>query len=55
MANPEAIIADDEKQLRNYLKSKLSVLWPELIIKGEAQNGLEALELIETHRPDIAR
>ena len=54
MANPEAIIADDEKQLRNYLKSKLAVLWPELIIKGEAQNGLEALELIKMTRPDIA-
>jgi DNA-binding LytR/AlgR family response regulator len=54
MANPEAIIADDEEQLRIHLKSKLADLWPELIICGEAGNGLEALELIETIRPAIA-
>ncbi len=54
MANPEAIIADDEAQLRIHLKSKLADLWPELIICGEAENGLEALELIETCRPAIA-
>jgi DNA-binding LytR/AlgR family response regulator len=54
MANPEAIIADDERQLRIFLKSKLADLWPELTICGEAQNGLEALELIESCRPAIA-
>ena len=54
MANPEAIIADDEEQLRIYLKSKLAVLWPELNICGEAENGLEALRLIETCRPVVA-
>jgi len=54
MANSEAIIADDEKQLRTHLKSKLAVLWPELTICGEAENGLEALELIESCRPAIA-
>ncbi len=54
MANFEAIIADDEEQLRIHLKSKLADLWPELIICGEAENGLEALELIETCRPAIA-
>ncbi len=54
MANPEAIIADDEEQLRIHLKSKLADLWPELTICGEAANGLEALELIESCRPAIA-
>ena len=54
MADLEAIIADDEKQLRIYLKSKLADLWPELIICGEAENGLEALKLIESSRPAIA-
>jgi DNA-binding LytR/AlgR family response regulator len=54
MANLEAIIADDEEQLRIHLKSKLAGLWPELIICGEAENGLEALELIESCRPAIA-
>ena len=54
MANPEAVIADDEEQLRIHLKSKLAALWPELIICGEAENGLMALKLIEACRPAIA-
>jgi DNA-binding LytR/AlgR family response regulator len=54
MPNPEAIIAEDEAQLRIHLKSKLANLWPELIICGEAENGIEALDLIESCRPAIA-
>ena len=54
MANPEAIIADDEEQLRIHLRSKLADLWPELVICGEANNGLEALDLIKSYRPAIA-
>ena len=54
MSHPEAVIADDEKQLRIYLKSRLAHLWPDLIICGEAENGHEALELIESRRPGIA-
>jgi len=54
MANPKASIADDEKQLRTSLKRTLSKLWPELIISGEAKNGVEALDQIEKERPDIA-
>jgi DNA-binding LytR/AlgR family response regulator len=50
----KAIIADDEKELRVYLKSLLSETWPELIICGEAKNGKEALALIESERPQIA-
>jgi len=54
MAKVKAIIADDEEQLRIYLRSKLSGLWPELDICGEAENGLKALEVVEANRPDIA-
>jgi DNA-binding LytR/AlgR family response regulator len=54
MADLEAIIADDEEQLRIYLKSKLFELWPELRICGEAENGIEALDLIESIQPAIA-
>jgi len=50
----KAIIADDEKELRIYLKSLLLKLWPELIVCGEAKNGKEAVALIETERPQIA-
>jgi len=53
MTEIRAIIADDEEQLRGYLKSGLSAVWPELIICGEAGNGKEALKLIEKHRPHI--
>ncbi|MDY6792237.1 MAG: LytTR family DNA-binding domain-containing protein [Thermodesulfobacteriota bacterium] len=54
MQEIKAIIADDEGQLRSYLKSKLSDVWPDLVICGEAGNGQEALALIEEYRPHIA-
>jgi DNA-binding LytR/AlgR family response regulator len=54
MTQAKAIIADDEKQLRIHLKSQLSDIWPELIICGEAENGEEAVELIEEYCPDVA-
>ena len=54
MADLDAVIADDEEQLRIHLKSKLADLWPELVICGEAKNGLEALRLIEACRPAVA-
>jgi DNA-binding LytR/AlgR family response regulator len=54
MSDPKAIIADDEEQLRTYLKTRLKEIWPELIICGEAKNGLEAIQLVEEHKPDIS-
>jgi len=50
----KAIIADDEKELRTYLRSLLSETWPDLIVCGEATNGKEALEIVESEHPDIA-
>jgi DNA-binding LytR/AlgR family response regulator len=50
----KAIIADDEKELRTYIKSMLSEIWPELVICGEAKNGKETLELVESKQPQIA-
>ncbi len=49
-----AIIADDEENLRRGLTLLLERLWPELKILGQAQNGIEALSLIELEKPDIA-
>jgi DNA-binding LytR/AlgR family response regulator len=49
-----ALIADDERQLREHLKKLLAQSWPELQICAEAVNGLEALEKIRSERPDIA-
>lgn len=49
-----AIIADDEPRLADYLKSRLAVLWPELVIAGIAANGPDALALLAREAPDIA-
>ncbi|MES2675762.1 MAG: LytTR family DNA-binding domain-containing protein [Pseudomonadota bacterium] len=48
-----AIIADDEQVLRAYLKRLLAIVWPELHIVAEAENGLQALEFVNQYRPDI--
>jgi DNA-binding LytR/AlgR family response regulator len=53
MENIKAIIADDEAQLRTYLKKQLKDVWPDLDICGEAKNGLEAVNLIEKLQPDV--
>lgn len=54
MTDITAIIADDEPPLRQFLRSKLREIWPELRIIDEAKNGQEALHLIEQYRPHIA-
>ncbi len=54
MAEVRAIIADDEKPLREFLRARLAEVWPELVICGEAENGREALDLILKQRPQIA-
>jgi DNA-binding LytR/AlgR family response regulator len=48
-----ALIADDEPLLRQRLASHLSRAWPELRIVAEARNGREAVELFDTHEPQI--
>ncbi len=50
----KAIIADDEKELRTYLKRMLAEIWPQLEICGEAINGKEAMKLIDDFAPHIA-
>ena len=50
----KAIIADDEKELRRYLKTMLAETWPDLEICGEAANGNEVLKLIDACQPQIA-
>jgi DNA-binding LytR/AlgR family response regulator len=50
----KAIIADDEKELRGYLRALLTEAWPELEICGEAANGKEALEMVDSCQSQIA-
>ena len=55
MNNPtiRAILADDERLMREQLRSRLKEVWPELDIVAEGKNGLEAVELTREHKPDI--
>jgi DNA-binding LytR/AlgR family response regulator len=48
-----AVIADDERLMREQLRARLAEVWPDLQIVAEARNGLEAVELVAQHRPDL--
>lgn len=50
---PRAVLADDERLMREQLRARLTEAWPELDIVAEARNGLEAVSLVDEHRPDI--
>ncbi|WP_426193560.1 LytR/AlgR family response regulator transcription factor [Massilia sp. DWR3-1-1] len=50
---PTAIIADDERLMRDQLRMRLGEVWPELDIIGEAKNGEEAVELVRQLKPDL--
>lgn len=50
---PTAILADDERLMRDQLRLRLSQIWPELEIIGEAKNGEEAIELVQSLHPDF--
>jgi len=53
VAPTTAVIADDERLLRDQLRARLGEVWPELEIVGEARNGAEAVALTEQLRPDL--
>ena len=50
---PRAVLADDERLMRDQLRARLAEAWPELQVVAEARNGLEAVVLVEQHRPDV--
>jgi len=50
---PTAIIADDERLMREQLRMRLQEAWPELQIVGEAKNGEEAVQLVGELQPDL--
>jgi DNA-binding LytR/AlgR family response regulator len=52
-AGPRAVIADDERLMREQLRARLAEVWPALQVVAEARNGLEAVALVQQHRPDI--
>jgi len=48
-----AVIADDERLMREQLRARLSEVWPELELVAEAKNGVEAVALVNQHRPEL--
>ena len=52
-AKPRAVLADDERLMREQMRARLAEVWPELEIVAEAKNGLEAVQLVREHLPDI--
>ena len=50
---PTAVLADDERLMREQLRARLAEAWPELKLVAEARNGTEAVALVAEHRPDI--
>ena len=52
-ASARAVLADDERLMREQLRSRLAEAWPELQIVAEAKNGAEAVALVDENRPDV--
>jgi DNA-binding LytR/AlgR family response regulator len=48
-----AVIAEDEATLAEELRERLRGVWPELEICGVASDGVEAMRLIDLHRPEV--
>jgi DNA-binding LytR/AlgR family response regulator len=51
---PTAIIADDERLMREQLRARLAEVWPDLQVLAEAKNGEEAVAAVRDHHPDLA-
>ena len=52
-AAARAVLADDERLMREQMRARLAEVWPELEIVAEAKNGLEAVQAVREHQPDI--
>jgi DNA-binding LytR/AlgR family response regulator len=48
-----AVLADDERLMREQMRARLAEVWPDLELVAEAKNGLEAVQAVREHQPDI--
>jgi DNA-binding LytR/AlgR family response regulator len=53
MQTVRAVIADDERLMRDQLRARLAEVWPELQVVAEARNGEEAIAAVADHHPDL--
>jgi DNA-binding NarL/FixJ family response regulator len=49
----QVLIVDHEVHIRQGLQALLTA-WPEIKVVGAAENGVEAVQLVEKYRPDVA-
>jgi DNA-binding LytR/AlgR family response regulator len=53
MSAPTAILAEDELPQRRELRAMLAELWPELNVVAECDDGLSALDAVQTLKPQV--
>jgi len=53
-AAPTAVLAEDEPLLAEELADLLHALWPQLRIVARVNDGVAALNAIDTYRPNVA-
>ena len=51
--SPTAVVADDERLMRDQIIAQLASSWPELLVVGQASNGREAVAMVGSLAPDI--
>jgi len=51
--SPTAVVADDERLMREQIVDRLKEAWPELSIVGQAGNGREAVAMVRSLEPDV--
>jgi DNA-binding LytR/AlgR family response regulator len=49
-----AIIAEDEQPQRHSLRAMLGIVWPEVRVVAECEDGIAAMEAIAAHRPTLS-
>jgi DNA-binding LytR/AlgR family response regulator len=53
MMRPRALIAEDEPRLREQLAERLTKLWPELELAAMVGDGIDAVQALDRHQPNI--